>query len=348
MIAPLTPSLSSSVVSFSSTSEGHRLLELELMHRWSTKTWAGICCIPEQQEHIQISLPQSALGNSYLLNGILAAAAVDLALSHGENSPSKYFHAALEYSTKGSADFRTQISNVTPDNINSLYYFAMMAAMFQFAIPSGGISVLDRLNIAFDMLLGSSNIALSNIKWFSQNYCDFEAVLNYGIASLDILDLDTKIALDRITSVSQQLGKCPVVETGDTEKKALTSEEYMYLITIAQLKNCFAEDVRGFIKGYCLTLITVAGSGFALASKNSEPLALFIIMHLGVLLDRMARSPTVWWMSDAGRELVREISEILERLPVGEIQDVKEGIWWTRQQVGLPSLVREIEWFIPS
>jgi hypothetical protein len=112
----------------------------------------------------------------------------------------------------------------------------------------------------------------------------------------------------------------------------------MYRKAIAQLKYCFAEDARDLIKGYCLSMIPVAGPEFAVAMRNLDPLALFIVMYFGVLLDRMARDPMAWWISSMGKDLVKRASEILQQSPIAQIPDGRGGISWTRQQVDLPAL----------
>jgi hypothetical protein len=74
-----TDSISPSTVTFSNTPESHRLLELELMHRWSTRTWMGFYSIPEDGDYLQVHIPRGVLKSSYLMNGNFATAAIDLA-----------------------------------------------------------------------------------------------------------------------------------------------------------------------------------------------------------------------------------------------------------------------------
>lgn len=119
------------------------------------------------------------------------------------------------------------------------------------------------------------------------------------------------------------------------------SERYMYWLAIAQLKYCFAEDARGLIAGYCLTFIPVAGADFIWAIRKQEPVALFVLMYFGVLMDRYGEDPRMWWITTTGRDLVKETSEILLQTPIAMIPDGREGITWTRQQAGLPPLVIE-------
>jgi hypothetical protein len=276
------------------------------------------------------------------MNGILALSALELARASG--TPATYLPAAIEYSNKASADFRSQLCNITQENLHLLYYFAMIAATFNFALPPEQMSAIDRMGIAFDMVLGASNLAMTNMQWIIESPISVGVVLSYGTAAMDIVDLETRIALDRITSVSWQLTPKAIpatkMESRDdiSQAESVGSEKEMYWLAIAQLKYCFAEDARGLIKGYCLTLIPIAGPEFISAVRRLEPVALFILMYFGVLFDRYGEDPRLWWIASTGRDLVKEISEILMQSPIAEIPDGREGIAWTRQQVGLPPL----------
>jgi len=298
----------------------------------------GLCSVPEDQYYLQTYLPRAALRTSYLMNGILAIAAVDLARSSGE---SNHLVAALEYSNKASADFRAQLCDINQDNLHLLYYFAMLAAVFNFAVPFEQMSTMDRMKMGFDMLLGATNIALTNIKWLFERNHSLNVVAGFEKATIDILDADTKLALDRFTTVCSHLGVPAASEDilGARVEDHLDGKDSMYRKAIAQLKYCFAEDARDLIKGYCLSLVPVAGPDFGVAMRNLDPLTLFIVMYFGVLLDRMARDPTAWWISSMGKDLVQCVSEILQRSPIAQIPDGRKGISWTRQQVGLPALV---------
>ena len=300
----------------------------------------GFYSIPEDQDYLQVYLPRSALRASYLMNGILATAAVDVARCSGESHSATYLRAALEYSNKASAAFRDQLCDITQENLHLLYHFAMIAAIFNFAIPVEQPSAINRMNLAFDMILGAYNVATTNMKWLLESPCSAGALLKYTTLTMDIIDPDTRIALDRLTSVSR-LMRVPTANKeiqNATKEDSLCSEIRMYQLAIAQLKYSFAEDTKDRIKGYCLSFIPVAGRDFALAIKELEPMALFVVMHFGVLLHRLVRDTRAWWIDVAGKDLVREISEILQQSPVAQITDGHDGIAWTRQQVGLPAL----------
>ncbi|KAN0102978.1 hypothetical protein V8E51_011291 [Hyaloscypha variabilis] len=350
----IVPSPASSLVSspaaFSSSPESHRLLELELMHRWTTRTYMGLVAVPEDHPHLQDYLPRAALRNSYLMNGILALSALELARASATSAT--YLPAAIEYSNKASADFRVQLCNITRDNLHLLYYFAMIAATFNFALPPEQMTSIDRIGIAFDMVIGATAIATTNIEWLMDSPMTLGTVLDLGRASMDLVDSETLTALDYMVSVSSQMSPKLIAEEKETMKVEIggqeqeipcppVSEQFMYWLAIAHLKYCFAEDARSLIKGYCMTFIPLSGTDFIWAIRKQEPVALFVLMYFGVLMDRYGADTKAWWIMTTGRDLVKEASEILLRSPVAMMDDGREGIAWTRRQVGLPPLVME-------
>ncbi|KAK2748951.1 hypothetical protein FQN57_007234 [Myotisia sp. PD_48] len=342
-----TTTLSPSPLAFSSTPDSQRLLELELMHRWSTRTWMGLFSIPEDQEYLQNYLPRAALRSSYLMNGLLAISALDLAQNTSNKSESTtYFYAALEYSNKASVGFRAELSDIRHDNLHVLYHFAMIAAVFSFVSLPEESSALDRMNTVFDMIMGGCDIAYTNAAWLFDSPCSFSAFFKYGMATLDIVDPVTWTALGNLSSVSRQVRVSGVYhkrgsaaqeesECGDP----LASDVDSYRFAIGQTKYSFVEDARGLVKFYCLSVATMGGREFLAAMKRLEPMALFIMMYVGVLLDRMACDIRGWWVESVGRDLVQEISDILQYSPIARIPEGLEGISWTRQQVGLPPLL---------
>ncbi|KAI0601032.1 hypothetical protein F4775DRAFT_477708 [Biscogniauxia sp. FL1348] len=112
-----------------------------------------------------------------------------------------------------------------------------------------------------------------------------------------------------------------------------------YTQALSFLERCFAEDARGVFGGFCCAFPSGCGGGFAAAIRGNpgpDPLALLILMHWAVLLDRLG--PEYWWARDLGRRLVEGGSGAL---------GAREGAWewewewvesvaWVRGRVGLP------------
>lgn len=86
------------------------------MHRFSTITYVSLCSVPEDQHYLQIEVPRGALRHDFLLNGVFAITALEIAMCDKTVDASKYFCTAMEYYDKGSECFRAALCEVTPDN----------------------------------------------------------------------------------------------------------------------------------------------------------------------------------------------------------------------------------------
>lgn len=86
----------------------HRILELELMHHWTTSTYKSLCSTPADVTCLQVDVPRWALKHHYLLDGILAISALEIAICEPDigDSRSAYIHAAMEYYDMASTAFR--------------------------------------------------------------------------------------------------------------------------------------------------------------------------------------------------------------------------------------------------
>jgi hypothetical protein len=121
---------------------------------------------------------------------------------------------------------------------------------------------------------------------------------------------------------------------GDIEGENLTS----YDVAIAQTKYCFAEDAVGRMKGYFITIIPAAGNEFVAGVRSHEPLAMFVLLYFGVLVDRASRDPMMWLLGSAGRDFVAETSRLVMLSDIAGVEGVVDGVAWARGEVGLPPL----------
>ncbi|KAH8690741.1 hypothetical protein BGW36DRAFT_389250 [Talaromyces proteolyticus] len=334
-----TASLKIPQYSFSSTPEFSSPLEQRLMHRWLTRTMWCVYGVPNDMEYLQEYLPHMALANKYLKNGLLALAAADFAHSGGQK---QYLMPALEYSVKAAADFRLQLIDLNEHSASLLYAFIECMAIFSF-VTSGLPRPLARLSKTFDVMLSAKTMFLARFP-NSLPSCQSEIVSSIDMSVLDILDDETASALDLLTTISRQI-RVLITADGHTE---IAGDTEVYQIAIGHIKCSFAEHKRGVIKNYCWILVSVVDRCFFQSLKQLEPMALLIMMYFGVILDRMGRDPTAWYIGSRGKDLVEDISEILELSPVSQIPDGQVAITWSRQQVGilpyiLPPSIEDLE-----
>ncbi|EEA20345.1 hypothetical protein EYB25_007858 [Talaromyces marneffei] len=301
--------------------------ESELMHRWLTRTAWCFYMVPKDKAYLETLLPQAALMNSSLMNSILALAAADFAHS-GQKA---YLRPALEYHAKAVAEMRIQLTSVGQRSIDDLYPSALLMAAFNF-VASPQPRTIDRLIPTLNMLASANKILLTYAA--SRPECQFEIMSSIDMTILGLLDPETTVALDRLTAISHQI---ELPASDDKSSSCFAEDSQLYQVTIAHIKYSFAEEVRDVIKNYCWTVTSVNDPEFFDAVRNSEPMALLIIMYFGVLLDMMGRkgNAITWWLCGQGKDVVDDISQILKCSPVAQIPDVQDAIAWARQKVGL-------------
>ncbi|KAK0633896.1 hypothetical protein B0T14DRAFT_83614 [Immersiella caudata] len=365
--APPSASLTPSPSSFSSTTNSDRLLELELMHRWSTRSWTCQASTPECQPYLLGRLTRAALSDSYLLNAILATAALDLSLSSKQHTAlsasGRYVRAVQEFASRAVSDFRTQVTITTRENIDLVFYFSSLIGVINFAMSAyNGMSITDRVCEYASMALASNQIAFDNIGLLMASSSPLSAVVqefSVDLALLDALDPETKAATALLSSVSRQVripATSPTIpsatilpeeallatpgedDLGNDAEGTLAGSIFVYQLAIGQMKYCFAEDLQGRLKGYFHTVFAVAGHPFVNALQNREPMAVFVFMYWGVLVDRASKDPALWALGPEGQEVVSEASELLLRSDIADLPGVREGIAWARGQVDLPEL----------
>ena len=251
---------------------------------------------------------------------------------------SHYLRAALEYGTLASASFRSQVHTVTPSNIDLVTYFSSMASIVSFVappVPNEPIpTALERITALVDTLLASARISMLQVQWLLDSPCPARAIArgySVNLSLMEGLDPSTKIAIELLTSVCKQV----YLPDGRAAK-----DVFAYNVAVGQTKYSFAEEQVGRMQKYYATLFPIAGDEFAAALKAREPMALFVIMYWGVLVENAAhREWGAWTVGETGKQLVEDISEILLASQFSEIPGVCEGIAWTRCQVGLPPLL---------
>jgi hypothetical protein len=327
---PLNTSLSGSPCAFSSTRELDRRLEQELMHRWLTRTSWGLYSTPQDVKYLGESLPRAALANSFLIKSLFAITAADMVYS-GQRA---YMRPALEYHTNAMNDMNLYLSTNGQKNVELLYIFSFFLTVFNFIITTPS-SPFNLLTTTFDLLISANNLLLAN-NGNSRPACHTELLQGLDLRFLHLLDLPTRTALERLTAVSHQIK----IQATDDDGNIITQpagENEIYQAAIRHIKYSFSENARGVFQNHCWSIVLAVNSKFFTAVKQAEPMALLISLYFGALLDRMGRNTKMtWWVGSYGKNLVKEISEMLQHTFIVQVSDGREAIAWARTEVGLP------------
>lgn len=320
------------------------------MHRWSTTTYKSICCLPEDEHCIQVELPRWALKHEFLMHGMFAMSALEAALCAGpgmdEAERTLYVRRAMEYYDKGSGAFRAQLLDVSPENIHSVYMFSFMAMAINMALSQcvhdnpQQENMLGRITLLLELFLGSSSIAVRHMDWLLEGPIS-SMIMCAGLqlmpALLQPIDSETNSALERLMSVVKNRTSTPSpIDDSQAAQDAASSRLEAYQNAAMNLRICYGVDINSQMNSFCVAFPSLAGREFTMGVKNSEPVALFILLHWAVLLQRLG--DWMWWAGSVGRRLVQEISDVLMQSysQLATTQEWRDGIAWASGQVGIP------------
>ncbi|KAH6687969.1 hypothetical protein F5X68DRAFT_206614 [Plectosphaerella plurivora] len=352
IVSPSSASASTAVSDGSSeTSEARKVLELELMHRWSTCTFHSLCSLPEDTHLMQTLLPREGLRHPFVLQGIFAVTALDLAIngSFDRRDSQAYTQAAMQYYSTTSAMLRAWLSdpNSPPDEYWLAFLVSSMAAVYHCAMPQVAIEAESNTSLGhivglFNLLNGATTLGLAHVNAILRS--PMTSLHSIGIPDQSILDVETRGVLARLNSINDALHARdnpdeirPDPPLGPlVDPEPLTAHE-TYRRAIHHLGSCFAEDARGVIRSYCSSYPGWNGKAFGHAVVAHDPMALVIIMHWGVLLDRLGKQ--MWWATSIGYGLVAELSDLLQHTDMMMLQEVVDAIAWTRRQVGFNDMI---------
>ncbi|KAI1827346.1 hypothetical protein F4861DRAFT_550894 [Xylaria intraflava] len=346
--------------------ESRRLLELELMHHWSVTTYRSLCSVPEDHPYMQFTMPQEALRYDFLLNGIFVAAALHRSTTVAKSEARGYFNIAMELYDRASRSFRTHLRKMDPATHHLLYIFSSMTAFINIAFSQcnfsegGELNTLSTVAVAFDLLNGSFNIARTNFQQLLDSPVPIRAYLSYGLAPAVSLYPDTGAALSRLESLNEMYHNSRAQPTPTPSEAKLgvaspsSSDSGLSTISVRTpppwsaaielLRLCFTEDQRGVMHGFCFVFPGSAGPDFTAALKTSDPMALLILMHWSVLIDRA--SAEYWWAKDLAQRLVVGSWKAMQLFPPTSpspavfTPEWGESVAWVCAQLRLPKLVR--------
>jgi hypothetical protein len=215
----------------------------------------------------------------------------------------------------------------------SICIFSFILAVFNFIITPTS-SPLKLLNTTFDMLVSVNHVILASSE-YSQAECQTELLQGLNLRFLHLVDFPTQAALQKLTAVSYQV-QLQITDNKGNIRMLLLGEDAIYQAAIRFIKYSFSEMARGVLQNHCWLIVLAVNAKFFTAVKEGEPMALLIALYFGALIDRMGRNTTMgWWVGSFGKDLVKEISEMLQHTPIAHIPNGLDAIAWAREEVGL-------------
>lgn len=327
-----------STASSNAAAVGSRLLELELLHRWSTDTYKTFRLSSGDEDVWQRGVPQDGLKHEFLLNAIFGITALHVASTTMSSRSRTYHVAALEYQNKAISSFQTASPALGPANHQAVFAFSIINLALAIALPYHAprdeynrATIVENLVTMFKLLQGAVSIYESSRMWMSIG--PFKDLLGPPSRSFDATKLEPQVreAFARLRAANDdgyvhlcsrgpESSSFEAVKYHNTNNKTITSLERAFTF--------FADY------GPLVSMRWLAGldHAFVEAISRLEPVAVLITMHWAILLDKY--SDEKWWAQASGKLLVTELSMgLMQRRP-----EWRPSAAWVHQQVGLPPL----------
>ncbi|OKO90348.1 Sterol uptake control protein 2 [Penicillium subrubescens] len=294
-LAPISPASTPSTIS------GVR--DLELMHKFATETFSTVCT-SESKFHVwQIVIPRLALQYDFLMNGILAFAALHIATTTESPTSLAYIDTALQYHNLSFAPFRAAIDNLTPQNCEAVLAQSIVTTVIGIALPrvtaprDENSNMIENMLVVFELLQGVKKIIHIGRSWIKINLYSRQRDL-YD-TSLPELDTDASAAFDRLAMLNEE------TVAGMDPQQYLVNKE-----VIEHLRTCYTLYASSLDPGGVLAWLAAVDKEFVDNVRRRQPLALVILMHWGVLLGEL--DGRWWWAQNSGKSLVLELLRVLQ------------------------------------
>lgn len=174
------------------------MLDLELMMHWCTSTYHGMARDEHSGYLWREVVPREALSHSFLMRGILALSALDLASVNSGSKRAAYISTAVAQQNQALALFRELLGDINPSNCKAMFSFSslVVGCALAFPVEPGSpepLALVDDLYRIIVLARGMQGI-LSRAHFWLQNDEDFGPFLK-GIDEDPDLSEDTKMAL---------------------------------------------------------------------------------------------------------------------------------------------------------
>lgn len=288
-----------------------RLQELHLMSRWCVVTYKS-CCTEIAEDHIvwQKQVPDLSLQYDYLLNGLLALSAFEIA-STGTHYRTKYVDLGHHYQGLALSSFRVHLPHIGQESFEASLCFSMMlmvlalaSAQFGSSSPKGTQNdMVQRTLTHFELVRGCEAVIHGKEEHllqlpFVQKLRHFEDLAQAP------LDPRVEMAVANLNDLNEKRIESSVA--APYEHRLLQVSHWKACkAAIGLLRELYAKCDNVDYSGYILAWLNLSGDEFIEAIKTSDHVALLALAFWGVLAEKLSHQ--VWWAKDFGRLLIEEI-----------------------------------------
>ncbi|EXJ58682.1 hypothetical protein A1O7_06111 [Cladophialophora yegresii CBS 114405] len=298
-----------------------RLLELQLMHRWSTVTYKSVCTPAAGDGPVwRDKLPKWALRHDFLLNGMLSLTAFEAASASvaGQNRD-RYVTAAIEYQSVALTQFRQHLQLVQmgphrhPSNssFEPVLAFSMMLMVLALASAqfTGGQGMVQNTITHYQLIRGCGTVlGDAGEEYLASNPYVLKLTRFDDLPRLPV-DSPSAVVLARLNEANERRLTGSVGEPYEARVQHVKYFEACKK-SIGLLEQYFAKCMGDVVdesyQGYILGWLNMAGDEYVSAIKDGDRVALLVLMLWGAVVEQLGHK--VWWARRFGRLVVEEIA----------------------------------------
>ncbi|WJG35057.1 uncharacterized protein FOBCDRAFT_238386 [Fusarium oxysporum Fo47] len=292
------PYLAKFVTGQESIEQSTWLTDLELMHQYSTSTYLTLPRADELRQIWQIELPKLSLSHVYLLHQVLSVSAFHMASLHPDRPD--YAICASQHQNKAIAGLRSAVACITEESCVEIFLSSSLLGIGAFAglgaHNAGQQPRIDDLLDVFVLIRGMSDILNRYEPLLKESRIGHLFVKGSQSGSTPLLD-----------ATLTQLRQIVIPDGFEDVATAICQESIASAITwIENHIGATATPDERIAMTWCLSV----SSGFLDLIRQRHPVALCVLAHYCVILDRVGKSQ--WFMRNWGKPVLQDIRNEME------------------------------------
>ncbi|KAL4910820.1 hypothetical protein BDW74DRAFT_141953 [Aspergillus multicolor] len=327
---PLTPQASSTDTPTSSDgwSGPTRMLEMKLFHHYTVEASFTLRQDVLEAGHFQIAIPRLATSNPFLLDILLAFAALHIAFL--EQGDSKWLEIALKYQNRATSAFSRVLADLAPETIGPAFICSIFIMLCSFAYPcvSQDRDTFDPLSqvLEINRLLTGCAFLFEKLDSVEQPE-EMKAWFIYKRREVFLKNAHIEEAQE--DPILEQLQR-DLLKSLDHLRNTIDSAESphkaMYQSTWETLQEAIKEWPRGKNQGGILAFPIHISKEFMTRLQEGDWTARITFLHYGVGMHLLSNK---WYVGVWGRRLVATVLGPQEEIPA----EWTETVLWARKMV---------------
>lgn len=290
--------------------------ELELLHHFSTVTYATMAIRDDLRRMWQIDVPKMALKQSFLMHSIFSVTALHIASSSAENQ-ALYTGRAIHHYSIALEEYSNKLKGITKENNCSLIICASLTVVFALSLAMSSptqepMQPIEELLGIFTLLRGLPLVLGETWSLVQQSEI---APLFVGINSADSIVLS-----DEVTNAIQLL-------EDQIERMAPSdADRDIYVRATQGVKDCFKlVSLKNIDNGMALSWPVSLSPEYTALLSSRQDIALVILAHYAVILNEIRDT---WWAKGWGSKLIQEVNQVVS-------DEWKSLVAWPMYKIGM-------------